>query len=282
MPLREHHREAAAALCRTAAEVSAAVRPGAAEAVLAGGEPEYLQWGDDDGSGPDLILATIGAVELEYAAIRRGVGLIDAAQGDVIELRGADAKELLGRIVTQKVQDLGPYEVCDAFLLRRTGRILADMTIVFDEDGALVSVDRCDHKAVVDAIDAMVFTEDVSVEHASRLATIEAHGPAVSALLEAMGVDLPGVGRAGRVDVEGVTCLFLRDDRYGEVGVRLFVPRPDVLAVWRAMHAAGEAGVDVCRTVGWYAVNMARLESATPRWHIDFGPTSLPYETGLL
>ncbi|MDP7028654.1 MAG: hypothetical protein QF733_00350 [Phycisphaerales bacterium] len=279
MPLREHHRASAEALGRAAAETTAADRPGAASGALAGGEPEYVQWGDGATDHPDFILATIGSVELEYAALRRGVGLIDAAHREVIEVRGADAKDLIGRLVTQKIAGKAPMQTCDAFLLERTGRILADLTVLVDEDGVMVSVDRCDCSAVVEAIESMVFTEDVRVEPPGLWATIDAHGPEVPELLEAAGVDVPDEGAAAKAMVADAACVLLRDDRFGETGVRVLAPRSDVLGVWQALHASA-AGV--CRTVGWYATNMARLEAAEPWWHIDFGPTNLPHETGLL
>ena len=34
--------------------------------------------------------------------------------------------------------------------------------------------------------------------------------------------------------------------------------------------------------MGWEAFNTARIEAGTPLFHIDFGPDSLPGETGLL
>ncbi len=36
------------------------------------------------------------------------------------------------------------------------------------------------------------------------------------------------------------------------------------------------------RPIGWLAFNTARIENRTPMFHIDFGPDSLPGETGLL
>ena len=241
-----------------------------------------MPWGDDQTQQPAHILATTGSVELEYAAIRRGVALVDAAQRDVVEVRGSDAIDLIGQLVTQKVEGLQSMQWCSGFLLQRTGRILADLSIVVLDDGVLLAMDRCDRQRVVEAIESMVFTEDVRVESNVEWSTIEAHGPGVGGLVDSLGASLPSEGMATRASIASSACVLLRDDRYGETGVRVFAPREEVLSVWLALHAAGSAGGAVCRTAGWHACNMARVESGTPWWHIDFGPTSLPHETGLL
>jgi aminomethyltransferase len=36
------------------------------------------------------------------------------------------------------------------------------------------------------------------------------------------------------------------------------------------------------RPAGWFATNTARLEAGTPYFRIDFGPTNLPHESGVL
>jgi folate-binding protein YgfZ len=38
----------------------------------------------------------------------------------------------------------------------------------------------------------------------------------------------------------------------------------------------------LARPIGWHAFNIARIEAGTPLFNIDFGPTNLPHETGLL
>ena len=119
MSLREHHRAEAEAMCSLDVDRSGAVRPGAAQAALAGGEPEYLAWGPDDAASPVEVLATLGSVELEYAAIRRGAALVDASARAMIKIEGSDAVAVLDSLLTQKIDP--QTKVSPAFLLARTG-----------------------------------------------------------------------------------------------------------------------------------------------------------------
>ncbi|QQS08921.1 MAG: aminomethyl transferase family protein [Phycisphaerales bacterium] len=104
----------------------------------------------------------------------------------------------------------------------------------------------------------------------------------------------------------------IRADTTGEIGVELFVPVEAALAFHeRALEIAppfpidgeleiGEEGAGLERAIrgveasssdaarihlkpaGWHAFNIARIEAGTPLYNIDFGPESLPNETGVL
>ena len=59
---------------------------------------EFLPWGD----GGCTILATVGIVELEYAAIHKSIGIFDAACRGTIELSGKDSLDCINRLSTQQ------------------------------------------------------------------------------------------------------------------------------------------------------------------------------------
>ncbi|MDP6986430.1 MAG: glycine cleavage T C-terminal barrel domain-containing protein [Phycisphaerales bacterium] len=280
MPLREHHRLSALNLMRSIVDRTGSDRPGAATASLAGGEPEYLDWGD--GEERCETVATLGGLEVEYAAIRSGVAVIDAAQRGVVLVRGGDAIDLLDRLLSQKVRDLKVGEAAAGFLLDRTGRIQSDVLMIRSDQGILLDVDLRDVAAVARAIEAMRFSEDVHATRGDDWYTLEAHGPDLAGLLAACGGPLPQPGCCVSIAVEGITAIVTRWDTAGTSGVRIHVPRTEALRVWEALHEHGMSAGMRLRTVGWLAFNMARVESRTPWWHIDFGEQSLPHETGLL
>ena len=282
MPLREHHRQFAASMAHTNIDRSGADRPGADQAELGGGEPEYIHWGPDDSAVETTVLATVGSVELEYAAIRRGVGLIDASQRGVVQLRGADRLDLLGRLLTQELKHLGPGHVASAFLLQRTGRIIADLLVVAEDDKILLDCDRCDVSQVAAAVEAMIFVEDVQVQIAPDCSVVEVHGPGLGALLKSAGGSLPQIGESNCIELGEARCVIARLDTTSETGVRIYVPTGLLPDVWQQLHDSGGEACEACRTVGWFAFNMARVEAGTPWWNVDFGSTSLPHETGVL
>ncbi|MCP4759401.1 MAG: aminomethyl transferase family protein [Planctomycetes bacterium] len=283
MPLRDHHAAEARKLTESSIDRSAATRPGAAATSLAGGEPEYVIWGSDEESAPKRqMLATLGAVELEYAALRSGIALVDTAYRAVIRCSGDDAIDLLNRLTTRKLEDLPVNGVRSTFLLERTGRILSDFNVVRTESNLLIDVDCSDVPAVMSEIDRLVFSEDIQLELDEDLYTIEMHGPEAHEVLAACSIEMPEVGSsiAGAVGAKPVRCV--RGDLLGVPGLRIQASREDIPAIWETLHGRGKAVASKCRTAGWYAVNIARVEAASPWWHIDFGPTNLPHETGVL
>ncbi len=280
MPLREHHKLTAIDIMRSTIDRSEADRPGAATAALAGGAPEYLGWGDGDEACETL--ATLGCVELEYAAIRSGVGLIDAAQRGVVLVSGRDALDLLDRLLSQKVGELKPGESAAGFLLDRTGRIQSDVLVIRSDRGILLDVDRRDVTVVASAIEAMTFSEDVAARGGDDWYTLEAHGPELANLLTACDITLPEPGRVATCSVDGRAAIVARWDTAGTLGVRIHLQRADAVHMWESLHAKGAVSGLRTRSIGWLAFNMARIEARTPWWHIDFGEQSLPHETGLL
>lgn len=283
-PLAEHHRGQAEALSKRGSEATASHRPGAATGTVGAVEVEYIDWGPGEGDGPCCrMLATTGSVELEYAALRRGCGLVDAANRGTMIMTGQDRLDLLDRLVTQKVGDLPPGATAAAFMLERTGRIMADLLLVMLEDRVIVDVDVHDVARVTNAVHAMVFAEDVEVHPDEGLwYRLEARGPACSTLLNACGVPMPEVGHVASGAIGGVDVQVIRDDLSELPGVVLVVATEHVEGVWLALHAAGAALDRPVRTVGWYAHNMVRVEAGSPRWNVDVGPTNLPHETGVL
>ncbi len=277
MSLHEHHVREAASIYGLDGTADLAERPGANPGRVVGGEPEYVPWGDDTLARD--ILATLGSVELEYAAIRRGVGLVDAAARSALEVSGRDGVDLLDSILTQKIE-LSDAAYVPAFLLERTGRILADMHVVQCGGRVLLDLDWTDMTAIKEAISTCVFTEDVQVE-STGLRVLELHGPRVDELLTVVGVCLPEEACASAGVIGGCDVMMGRFDATGNTGIRLWVEESDLGTVWDTLHAAA-AEAAPCRTVGWYAFNMARIEAGTPWWHVDVGRTSLPHESGML
>ena len=111
--------------------------------------------------------------------------------------------------------------------------------------------------------------------------------------------DGDGDGNVDR-DTEGRTparVIAYRWDDAAVPGLRLWVSHEQAAALHAALCAAAgfdpdrEAEPDAeyaqrrrdslrGRPIGWHAYNTARIEAGTPLFHIDFGPDSLPAETG--
>jgi folate-binding protein YgfZ len=284
-PLRKHHEDRAAAEAAREPSVDAAERPGAASGRRIAAAVEHLPYGPPRGDGAVCeIPATFGSVESEYAAIRRSVGLVDAAHRGTVRVTGADRSDFLNRMVTQELAGAGAGSVRASFWLNRKGRIDADLLVVELGDEMLIDLDVHQAAATVESLDAFIFTEDVALEDATESThRIQMHGPAAAALLaHVVEGDDPALEphAAARVRIGGIDVVAARRDQVGETGLDLFVALADAERAWTALL---DAAVDrPARPVGWYAFNIARIEAGTPLFNVDFGTTNLPHETGVL
>ena len=268
-------------------------RPGAASGHREGaGEAEFLPYGppDDDGRPFCEILATCGGVEAEYAAIRRGAGLLDCPNRGTLVVTGAQRRDFLNRMVTQDLKDFAPGQVREAFLISRKGRIEADLRLMEFGGVTLIDVDVHQVEAAIRMLEGFLFSEDVEIrDGCETLSHVELHGPQALALIgaatDAGRVEL-APGRAASLALGDDAELFVaRIDQTGEPGLVLLTPRARLIDVWSTLVEAADrvdGGARRARPIGWFAYNIARIEAGTPLMNIDFGSSSLPHETGVL
>lgn len=280
-PLRDEHRHFAAADAARRAERAREAR--GATVSRAEVEVEYLPFGpaDADGSPTCEIPAAFAEVELEYAAIRSGVAVVDRAERATVVVRGADRVDFVNRLVTNDLRRAPEGAVVRAFLTNRKGRIDADLVVGIGADRLVIETLAHDADAVREALERLVFSEDVVVEsRASTHHSIGLHGPKAAAALRALGLAATaasaGAGAAWSVALGEGAADILRTDELGVEGYAISVPRAQSAALWRSLVTFG------ARPAGWFAANTARIEAGTPAFRIDFGPNNLPHETGVL
>lgn len=272
--------EAEAAAKSSTAPQAGADRPGAATGQRPPLEPEWLPWGPGTDETPSpMLLATLGTIELEYAAIRRSVGRLDATHRGTVRLTGDDRLDLLDRLLTQQVCDLQDGDIAEAFLLDRTGRVQSDLVVLHTADATWLDVDAHQAHLTATTLEAMCFGEDVAIaEVTGTHHRIELHGPSAGDVLTAMGFEPP---EPMHVTQRG-SMLLWRLDRVGVPGWAMCMPADDAPAIWMSISGPSSNGDRCGRTIGWYALNMARVETGEPMANIDFGTGNLPAETGVL
>ncbi len=244
------------------------------------------------------VVETYGEVAAEYAALRKGCLLLDLPQRGTIEIAGADRIEFLQRMLTQELADLEPWRTRRSFWLNRKGRIDADLRVLHLPDRALFDIDVLVAPSTVESLGAFLFAEDVEIADATaawhRLAL---HGPAAAALLADVSgagdvVHALELGAVAKIEIAGADVLVDRQDETGELGLALLAPVEGAGAVHAALaaharfehghHNEGAGERHRLRLGGWHAYNIARIEAGWPLFQIDFGPASLPHETGVL
>ncbi len=242
-------------------------------------DASFLRFGDD-ARGADVV-ETFGPVELEYASLRKGAGLFDAAHRATVRVSGADALSFLNNMLTQELGALEPKHSARSFWLNRKGRIDADMRVVRTDDGFLFDLDVLSAERAIESLSAYVIVEDVEITDVTAdYAVLSLVGPGSAAILGRYGSagDEPGVVAA--LDIAGASVLADHHTQYGVPGFELTVPRRALADVYEALLSRAEE--DRLRRAGWHALNVARIEAGTPVYHVDFGPDSLPAESGVL
>ncbi len=272
-------------------------------------EAIFLEYGDaaaaETPAGvPVRVVGTYGDLPLEYAAIRRGCALFDEPWRAVIEVTGPDRREFLNRMITQELKDLTPGGVRNAFWLNRKGRIDADLIVAelgpADGDRMLMLCDVHSAKRAIDGLNAYIITEEVTLaDRTEQLHMLSLHGPTAAKLLEGIAATAPAEKSTATTTIAGHAATIIRHDATGDPGFLIVVDGAAASDVFRTLieqghdAAHGEHGGGVTSTnrlagevklrpAGWMAFNMARIEAGSPLYNIDFGPESLPAESGVL
>lgn len=258
--------------------------PGPSEpggAASPGGETTSLDAAADPRPGEACrIVACFGAMEPEYAAIRRGAAIIDSCQHGTIRITGAQRLDFLQRMLTQDLRPLRGGGCASSFRLNRKGRIDADLLVVQTLEETLLDTDVFASGPTRESLDRFLFGEDVVIEDATEsTARLSLHGPDAASVLAGAGMGAAAALAPGGAAVERLEgdarCVVARQDRCGVPGYELFVPVEAAAPLWLRL-------AERARPAGWEAFNMARIEGGTPLFRVDFGPESLPHETGVM
>lgn len=269
------------------------------QAVQADAGAEMMAWGDVP------MAATFGEYEAEYAAIHRHVAILHEPQRAVLRMTGsaADRLDFLHRMTTQDLRTVPGGTSRRALQLSDKGRIIADMVVRHGDIDTWLELDACDAQAVRTLLEGRIFAEDIRFDDGPLPRTaIRVLGPATAALLTTLAGDaasrmmaMPGTHHVLQLTSGGPMFTASRHDLGAITGVQLLVPDDAAARVYRTLlDAAGfeameHADADYAqrrrgslrgRPVGWLAYNTARIEAGVPRFHVDFGPDSLPAELG--
>ncbi|MDB6090069.1 MAG: sarcosine oxidase subunit alpha [Gammaproteobacteria bacterium] len=192
------------------------------------------------------------AVARECLAVRKGCGIFDASTLGKIEVVGKDAVTFMNRMYVNAWTSLAVGRSRYGVLLRDDGFIYDDGVVARTaEDRFHVTTTTGGAARVLAMMEDFVQTEwpDLSVWLTStteQWAVIAVQGPHARRVLEGLveGIDIsaqamPHMSVApGRIC--GVPMLLFRVSFTGELGFEVNVPADFGLAVWEAIHAAGQ------------------------------------------
>jgi folate-binding protein YgfZ len=203
-----------------------------------------------------------GDAAAEYAAVRRGVGLLDRSPDGVLEVTGRDRAAFLHAMLTNDVKSLAAGQGCAAALLDVHGKVQVFLLVwVLDERILVVTPPGLAEKTEQD-LDKYLFSEKAYFRNATGeralfvLAGPEA--PATAARLTGAAVPERFWSHVD-TSVDGVAVRLVRGGaETGEAEVWIGGPVADAPRLWNAMMTAG------ARPVGLTAFDTLRIEAGTP------------------
>jgi aminomethyltransferase len=223
----------------------------------------------------------------EHHAVRQRAGLFDICHMGEIEVSGPEGLAFLRRTVTNDPAGLAIGQAQYALLCREDGGVLDDLIVYrVSEERYLLVVNASNSDRDFAWLEQQG-RQDARGGFALRNLSDETgllalQGPKAAAILQPLtDADLSRLGyyhcTPGRVARHDV--LILRTGYTGEDGFELMVPSGQVVALWNALLAAGQAGGLVPAGLG--ARDTLRLEAAMPLYGHELTEDTNPLEAGL-
>lgn len=222
------------------------------------------------------------SVEEEYAEASQNAALVDLGPFCRYTARGERAAEMLARLTTTPVADLGVGESARGLILDGAGTVVdfAELARLGGDLYLLTTTAPIDRRL---AVAARGF--DVTLANVARdVAALGVVGPKAREAASAAGFDVQGAELAAQGRVRGVE-LAVRPINFGAApGLEIVYPAEEALTLWERLRRAGKliaAGLD--------ALEILRIEGGTPRVGVDFisadkagpGEAKTPAEIGL-
>ncbi len=228
------------------------------------------------------------AVLRECAAVRDGVGAMDASTLGKIDVQGPDAAELLDRLYTNMMSTLKVGAIRYGVMCRPDGMVFDDGTVIrLAEDRFLVTTTTGNAAAVLDWMEEWLQTEWPSLKVyctsvTEHWATVALAGPGSRDVLAGLAPDL-AVDNASfpfmtwrDAEVAGLPARVCRISFSGELAYEINVNAWDGLALWSSIQATG-----LVTPYGTETMHVLRAEKGYPIVGQDTDGTVTPADLGM-
>ncbi|BBL71088.1 glycine cleavage system aminomethyltransferase GcvT [Methylogaea oryzae] len=223
-----------------------------------------------------------GSQIAEHHRVRTAAGAFDVSHMTLLDIRGAEAKALLRRLLSNDVDRLKQSgQALYGCLLNERGGVVDDVIVYLLDDAWLRMVSNA---ATRDHVTAWLAQHShgrqVSIAPRADLAIVAVQGPQSPQLMRRL---LPQSGdfNAQAADLAGFRSLrqgewqVARTGYTGEVGYEVLLPLEAAGPFWDALM---EAGVQPC---GLAARDTLRLEAGMRLYGVDMDETVTPLQCGL-
>ncbi|WP_313346713.1 glycine cleavage system aminomethyltransferase GcvT [Stenotrophomonas sp.] len=221
----------------------------------------------------------------EHHLVRAGAGMFDVSHMTVVDLRGAQVRPFLRRLLANSVDKLKvPGKALYSCMLNTGGGVIDDLIVYYlADDFFRMVVNASTREKDLAWIREQAAAFDVQVTEREDLAIIAVQGPdarerVIGLVGEGDRATLQTLGRFAAVDATGAAgeALFVARTGYtGEDGFEILVAQDNVVAFWNALAAAG------VKPAGLGARDTLRLEAGMNLYGQDMDETISPYEAAL-
>jgi len=221
----------------------------------------------------------------EHHQVRRDAGMFDVSHMTVVDLRGANVRPFLRRLLANSVDKLQkPGKALYTCMLNETGGVIDDLIVYYlAEDFFRLVVNAATREKDLAWIDAQAAAFGVEVRERAELAMIAVQGPNARAkVVGLLSADTaPAAGKVGKFAAveansrDGTPLFVARTGYTGEDGFEIVVAEDRAVALWQALLDAG------VKPAGLGARDTLRLEAGMNLYGQDMDETVTPYEAGL-
>ncbi|MEP6717822.1 MAG: aminomethyltransferase family protein [bacterium] len=237
--------------------------------------------------------ASYGDVAQEYGAVREGgAGLLDLSTRGRLLVSGTEAIPFLNGLITNDMKTLVENSWMPAAFPNVQGRLIASVRVVrLKDEGTdkkvcptfLLDTEPVTHDRVLTTIERFTLAGDFRVKDmTSESALLSVQGSKAASVVstvlnEAADFSAPNVVRQISWQAAGTIAevTVIHASHTQEDGFDLIVDNDYASSLWAALQQAG------ARPVGYYALEILRIEAGVPRYGIDMDDTNVVTETNL-
>ncbi|MFW5487453.1 MAG: glycine cleavage system aminomethyltransferase GcvT [Desulfovibrio sp.] len=215
----------------------------------------------------------------EHNHTREAASLFDICHMGEFFLKGAGAKEGLGKIVSHNLDTLAVGKCRYGFMLNEKGGVLDDLIVycMAEDEYMLVVNGACEESDF--AWCQSHLPHGITFENRSaQTAKIDLQGPkALEALEQALGTSFSHIKYFNfeTVEFENAPMIVSRTGYTGELGYEFYLPTDKALSLWESLMS-----VDFVEPAGLGARDTLRLELGYPLYGQDLDTEHTPMEAG--
>jgi len=226
------------------------------------------------------VVARVGTLEDDYAAIRTRAGAIDLSHRTMLRVTGNDRVKFLQGIISNDASVLTPGRGLYATILTSKGKMQTDLT-VFALKNAAIWVDAEPEVAekLLRLLIRYTIGTDAAIDNLSGgYGLLGIYGPNAAAAVESVfGLRPPTAALAVVESVwQGHPATVAESGYPGTPGYHVLLAADALPAAWSAV--VGSDGGSAVKAVGMDALEAVRIEAGVPRFGSDMSEENFPPE----